>query len=67
MALTASVVHGLSGLLSTSISTKAEELHEGLKERQKKPSPVSEGFYVDRWTEFFFSPFFIVNKQQIPR
>ena len=47
MVLTAFDVHGLSTPLSTSISTKSEELNEELK-GGKKPSPVNVGFCVDR-------------------
>ena len=57
MVLTAFDVHGLSTPLSTSISTKSEELNEELK-GGKKPSPVNVGFCVDRWTDLLSPPFF---------
>ena len=65
MALTAFDVHGLSMPLSTSISTKSEELNEELK-GGKKAFAGQCGVLRGQVDRLIVSPIF-VNEQQIPR
>ena len=66
MVLIAFDVHGLSTPLSTSISTKSEELNEELK-GGKKAFAGQCGVLRGQVDRLIVSPIFFVNEQQIPR